>query len=235
MVGTMASRPPRRSSGTTARDHHVDQTAARSGATPARSALTAIAPHPAAGRRSHRAGSTLLPAGAGCRGAASSSTALPDFRVNPKASTVTLGRPRRRCRRRPVGRAVDAPQAVGQRAAAQHLTDRIRQAGDLPQPGGDAVEPLRSKAPAGRASRPGAGAARAASRILGKLGWRARIGIDRARGTARRAAGVQRAVLTVVSVSSLSGGAGKAPRGVVRTSAPPIGNPPEASGCSQTH
>ena len=34
-------------------------------------------------------------------------------------------------------------QAVGHRAAAQHLADRVGQAGDLTQPGGDAVDALR--------------------------------------------------------------------------------------------
>ena len=33
-------------------------------------------------------------------------------------------------------------QAVGQGPAAQHLADRVGQAGDLPQPGGDAVDAL---------------------------------------------------------------------------------------------
>ena len=42
---------------------------------------------------------------------------------------------------------------VGQRVAAQHLTDRVGQPGDLAQPGGDSVDALRVQRQAGRASR----------------------------------------------------------------------------------
>ena len=72
-----------------------------------------------------------------------SSTALPDFSVNPKASTVTLGRPRRRCRRRRGEPAADA--AAGRWAWCDRAAPRRsgRQPGHLAQAGGDPVDALR--------------------------------------------------------------------------------------------